>query len=115
MTHTEEQIKELALKMMRDIGVDYFLQDQIELEYKEKLELFWGEDEPKGWLISIGIISHRYPTQPDSILIFFDEEKEEVINYVESEGRTVPYTLKKDEEGKYYRYPLYDYISDVKN
>lgn len=113
MTHTEEQIRELALKMMQDIGVDYFIENKISITFEENIKPYWGEIIPKGWLISFEIPAHRYPTQLDNILIFFNDETGKVVNYVESDGRTVPYTLKQDEEGKYYRYPLYDFISAV--
>lgn len=114
MNYTEEQLKEIAIKIMEGLDKDYYFKDQIDInKYENGLKPLWGDKIEKGWVVSIGIPDSQFQHEDGaSILLFIDDETEQIINYVEGPGRPFPLTVKLNDEGKYVFSPVINFDVD---
>jgi hypothetical protein len=102
MNYTKEQIKQIVIKILNDLGNDYYFEDKIYIEYEENLKPLWGNVIKKAWSIGIGIPDFQFQHQSGDVIgIDIDDETGEIINYIEGPGRPVPTTVKLNDEGKY--------------
>lgn len=113
MSHTKEEIKEIVIKILKDLDKDYYFKDKIYIEYEENLQPLWGKVIEKGWGVGVIIPDDQFH-HPDGagISIYINDETGEIINYVEGPGRPVPISVKLNNEGKYVFAPVPNFDFD---
>jgi len=102
MIHTEQQIRKIAEKILRDLDVDYHYKDQINIRFNAVKKLLWGGEVSNCWSIAIATPDLQFGAADGAgIRIYIDDETGRIYNYIEGPGRPVPATVKLNEEGKY--------------
>lgn len=99
MKYTEEQIKEKANQIMKDLDGKYYIENCVSnAKYKRKEEIFTGKLKGKiisSWTISIKAIFDNL----DFLLI--SDETGEPLYYMNF--NTICFDIEKDKDGKYFK------------
>lgn len=108
MNLNKEIVKQIVLKILADLKIDYFKEDEIEIVNESNVKTLWkGVVLSNAWTISIGIPDFQFGDPlGTSIIIIIDDATGEVKNYIEGPGRPVPSTMVNNEDGNYEIAPI---------
>jgi hypothetical protein len=107
MKHTEEEIEQLANKILKDIDFTYYVERKFWIEYSEEKMRFHSESRiEKGWNVGVKWFDPDYLGGMDKTgYITIDDETGEPDRFSIRSGGQGQLLLAKDEHGKYYVLP----------
>lgn len=99
MKHTQEQIKEKADQIMKDLDGKYYFENcVIDTFFKKKEEVFTGK--LKGKALSVWIIGIKALADNEDLLFISDETGEPL--YYQN-FNMICFDIEKDKDGKYFK------------
>lgn len=99
MKHTEEQIKEKARQIMKDLNGKYYFENcVVDTFFKKKEDVFTGKS--KGKVLPIWIVGIKAIADNENLLLISDETGEPL--YYQNFSM-VCFDVEKDKYGKYFK------------
>lgn len=99
MKHTEEKIKEIARKIMKDLDGKYYFENcVIDTFFKKNEEVFAGKS--KGKILPVWIVGIKAIADNEDLLYISDETGEPL--YYQN-FNIICFDIKKEKDGKYFK------------
>lgn len=99
MKYTEDQIKELAHQIIKDISGKYYFKNCVnDIFFKEKEEVFVGKS--KGKTLPVWIVGIKAIADNENLLYISDETGEPL--YYQN-FNLICFDIEKDKDGKYFK------------
>lgn len=105
MNHSEELIREKTKKILHDLDRDYYQDIPFTIRYEENIKpVFSKQTISHGWWVYVFVHDDQWNKEddPDRIVILFNDETGDTVEYLDGPGRPVPMNVKKDVNGNYH-------------
>ena len=97
MKCTEQQIREKAFKIMKDVKYSFLEDVPIRVRYEKDLDTLVQVTIPKGWIATVSVEENQFNNgEPGDIFITFDDETGEPVDYEDCAlSRPIPQLLQQ--------------------